>query len=145
MDLKEGHLLALRLKIELEAHGIELDADRFQQVLEDDNDIAQILKFCGKVLYPESQKKGQTEDLESLALSYEDSSCSEDDDFAVLGDTAPVRKPTSFAGFCRMLEEDLRVECNDVKMTKEDKLSMICLSKKYTSGSVAAARGMSMT
>jgi hypothetical protein len=43
------------------------------------------------------------------------------------------------------LEEDLRVECNDVKMTKEDKLSMICLSKKYTSGSVAAARGMSMT
>jgi hypothetical protein len=41
-----------------------------------------------------------------------------------------------------MSEKDLERECSNVKMTKEDKLSMICVSKKYTRGSVAAARGM---
>lgn len=140
IEPEEGHLLALRLKIQLQPHGIHLDADRFQQVIEDDNDIAHILKFCAEVLYPEvSEKDKFEEDNKSVESSYDALSDEEDDFFPSDG------QPASFATFCKKLsmmsEEELAEECGNVKMSKEDKLTMISVSNEYCRGSVAVARG----
>ena len=143
VDIQEGPLLALRLKIQLGPHGIDLDADRFQQVIEEDNDIGHILKFCAEVLYPEGKSKGIQATDASVESSYDASSDEEDDMFAL--DTSIPQKSISFAGFCKKLsmmsEDELMEECGNVKMSKEDKLGMFSVSKKYCRGSVAVARG----
>lgn len=139
IDPSQGKMLALRLKIQLEPHGIDLDAVRFQQLLDDDNDIGSILKFCAEVLYPEAKAKNDVKDLESIASSYEGQSSSEeeDDDFFT---TNNALKPQadSFAMFCKKLSmlsaEELEIECDKITMTTEDKLGMFSVSNKYSRG-----------
>lgn len=48
IDLKEGYTLALRLKIHLNTYGINLDSEMFYSMLEQDNSIENIVKFCAE-------------------------------------------------------------------------------------------------
>lgn len=48
IDLKEGYTLALRLKIHLHTYGINLDSETFYSMLEQDNSIENIVKFCAE-------------------------------------------------------------------------------------------------
>ena len=49
VDLKEAETLALRLKIQLGPHGIDLDEDMFKRMLEEDNSLESITIFCAEV------------------------------------------------------------------------------------------------
>lgn len=133
---REWPTLALRLKIQLEPHGIDLDTDMFNQMLAEDNDIGSILKFCAEVLYPEVLM----EEAPSVANdSFGD--LSDDSDDFMEEDERP-----SLAAFCRSLsmlsEEELKQE---VKMTTLDKMEMFTVQDKYSKGSVEVSRGARMS
>ena len=133
---REWPTLALRLKIQLEPFGIDLDTDMFNKMLEEDNDIGSILKFCAEVLYPEMQ---QEEALSVASESFGD--LSDDDDDFMEGGELP-----SLADFCRSLslltEDELR---DEVKMTTMDKMEMFTVQDKYSKGSVEVSRGARMS
>lgn len=146
VDPAESDLLALRLQIQLKPHGVELDTIRFKQVIEENNDIGHLLKFCSEVLYPdialENQNRGKETDLylgdSSIQSSYED----EDDFFEesprATGRSTSKVAPGDLAGFCKklsmMTDEELREECDDVKLTIEDKLDMFSIDSMYSKG-----------
>ena len=145
VDPAESDLLALRLQIQLKPHGVDLDVIRFKQVIEENNDIGHLLKFCSEVLYPDiamEKQKGKEKEISlgdsSLQSSYED----EDDFFEVAPraarKSASKVAPGDLAGFCKklsmMTEEELFEECDDVKLTIEDKLDMFSIDSKYSKG-----------
>ena len=47
------------LTSQLQPQGIELDAEKFQRLIEDDNSIPGILKATAEILYPEILKKNE--------------------------------------------------------------------------------------
>ena len=49
VDLDEAEMLALRLGIQLQTHGIVLDRDMFMSMLEEDNSVESIIIFCAEV------------------------------------------------------------------------------------------------
>ncbi|KAL3776443.1 hypothetical protein ACHAWO_005917 [Cyclotella atomus] len=147
VDPQEGELLALRLSIQLKPHGITLDVLQFEQLLKEDNDVGSLLKFCSEVLYPEialEKSKKQTAPL----MGEEESDISEEDDFFAPSPSKENALP-DFAFFCKKLsmlsEDDLIDECDNVKMTVEDKLSIFSIDSKYSGGSVEVARGRKMS
>lgn len=123
IDPKEGHLLALRLKIQLQPMGIDLDTDLFTEMLNEDNDIGNILRFCGEVLYAQLGDQNEA----SIESSFEDLS---EDEFS--------QGPTDFATFCKQLstmtEEELEEDGKNIKMSLEDKMSMFTVQEKYSKG-----------
>lgn len=152
IDPSEREHLAMRLKIQLQPYGVNLDADLFQQVLDDDNDVGSILKFCANVLYPNVKKNIDQED--SVASSYEDSSSSmtsdqQDDVFFHPKNVPSSTKKLKFAEFCKSLskmsEEELIKECSEIKMSEEEKLGLFSVSSKYSRGSVQVARGKKLS
>ena len=114
----------------------DLDTDLFTQMLNEDNDIGSVLKFCGEVLFPELADEG---------LSAADSSFASDDDFSVDED----EEPDDFAAYCRklsqMTEEEIEEEKRNVKMSSEDKMGMFTVQSKYSKGSVEVSRGSRMS
>lgn len=56
------------LTSQLQPQGIELDAEKFQRLIEDDNSIPGILKATAEILYPEILKKNE----ENSSLSQQD-------------------------------------------------------------------------
>jgi hypothetical protein len=127
-------LLALRLSIQLKPHGITLDVLQFEQLLKEDNDVGSLLKFCSEVLYPEialEKSKKQTAPL----MGEEESDISEEDDFFAPSPSKENALP-DFAIFCKKLsllsEDELNNECDNVKMTVEDKLSIFSIDSKYS-------------
>lgn len=149
IDEKEVPLLALRLKIQLQPMGIDLDTDMFNQMIEENNDIGSILKFCGEVLYPELSLQ-QEDALASIDSSYGELS---DDDFSLGalggGGSGGRGEPIDFAAFCRkisnMTDEEVDDEAKNIKMTTEDKMSMFTVQSKYSKGSVEVSRGARMS
>jgi hypothetical protein len=152
IDLQESRVLALRLKVQLQPHGIDLDSNKFQRMIEEDNSIPNILKFCGEVLFPEVTAKG---DGASIDSQYDDDSfLDEEDEY----DYDPVfekhlatygSKPASFAEYCKTLSRMTTREITDEegrdKMTTEDKLGMFTVHSKFSKGSVEVARGSRMS
>lgn len=147
IDLKESRVLSLRLKVALQPHGIDLDTDKFQRMLEEDNHISSVLKFCGEVLYPEVITK-QNEEC-SIESDYDDFFDDEDEYDPVLArPSLQGSKPISFADYCKRLSRMSTRELNeegDIKMTTEDKLGMFTVHEKYSKGSVEVARGSRMS
>lgn len=147
IDLEESHVLALRLKMHLQPFGIELDADRFQRMIEEDNRIPSILKFCAEVLYPEIRIK---EEERSMASSYvEDLSDDEDYDLGYTDTTIQSSASNSFDQFIKSLstipEQDPWEELPNARMSPEDKYNMFTVNSKYSRGSVEVARGSRMS
>lgn len=59
VDMRDVPILALQLKIHLEAHGIVLDTDKFEIMLSQNNDISHVLKFCSHILFEEEKEKDE--------------------------------------------------------------------------------------
>lgn len=112
IDLKELAILTLRLQAHLEPLGLELDTQKFETMIKEDNDISTVLRFCSEVLY-----EGDVED----------------DDAASVGSDVTF----DFETFCNTLDDDQ----SHLKMTRREKLSMIRINDKFTRGSVETARG----
>jgi len=60
---KEVHLLALRLQIQLEPYGIKLDMTRFEDMLNENNDISNVLRFCGQLLFEDNDNDSVDSDV----------------------------------------------------------------------------------
>jgi len=118
IDLKELPLLSLRLTTHLEPLGIELDTKQFEAMLKEDNDISNMLKFCGEVLFD-----GDSGDYNNSDDNSVDSELTFD-----------------FESFCKTLNGE-----DTAKMTTEERMSMVSIGKKYSQGSVEIARGRKMT
>jgi len=118
IDEREVPLLSLRLNIMLEPYGITLDTQMFEDMIREDNDISNVLNFCGKLLY-------QDED-DASADSVESIDSNED--------------TLDFESFCKNLGSD-----EEPPMTYEEKLSMITVNDKFSKGSVEVARGGRMS
>ena len=50
IDLKNLPLLIMRLQIQLNSHGMELDTEKFSELVNKDNDVGSVIKQCGELL-----------------------------------------------------------------------------------------------
>lgn len=114
IDMKELPLLSMRLRMHLEELGVELDVGMFEDMVREDNDISNVLKFCADVLYAE-----------------------EDDD----DDDGSVNSELTFdlEAFADTLDEEGNLTGH--KMAKKERRTMIRPTDKYSKGSVEVARG----
>ena len=119
IDRKETPLLALRLQIQLEPYGMHLDTRKFEDMISEDNDISNVLKFCASLLFANIESNQENSDDNSSV------------DSEVTFD---------FEAFCKTLEEE-----EAVKMSHAEKASMATVDDKYSHGSVEVARGKRMT
>eukprot|EP01082_Thalassiosira_pseudonana_P004843 g4167.t1 g4167 contig15:479678-481380(+) len=122
IDPKEAPLLALRLKIQLTPFGVELDTNRFEAMIKEDNDIGNVMKFCGEVLFAMTMNDDEEEDDD-----YDDG----------------VDSELTFEDLCKQIAEE--EDAGFHEMTTEDKMSMISVQDKFSKGSVEVARGKRMT
>ena len=130
----------------LQPFGIELDADRIQRIIEQDNRILSILKFCAEILQSEIRIK---EEDGSMASSFvEDFSDDEDYDPGYTDTTGQGSAWHSFhqfiGGISTISEQDAWDKPNAI-MTTEDKHNMFTVNSKYSRGSVEVARGSRMS
>jgi len=119
IDAREVPLLALRLQIQLEPYGIKLDANKFNTMIREDNDISHVLKFCGDMLFEGESNYGDDDNSVESELTFD------------------------FESFCRSLDDES--EESTLKMTYEEKLTMVTVDAKLCKGSVENARGKRMT
>mmetsp|Transcript_34132 Transcript_34132/g.71863 ORF Transcript_34132/g.71863 Transcript_34132/m.71863 type:complete len:184 (+) Transcript_34132:958-1509(+) len=119
IDAREVPLLALRLQIQLEPYGIKLDANKFNTMIREDNDISHVLKFCGDMLFEGESNYGDDDNSVESELTFD------------------------FESFCRSLDDES--EESTLKMTYEEKLTMVTVDAKLCKGSVENARGKTMT
>lgn len=50
VDLKNLPLLLVRLEIQLNSHGMNLDTAQFEEMVRQNNDVGHIIKCCGEML-----------------------------------------------------------------------------------------------
>ena len=115
--MKEIPILSLRLQIHLQAYGIKLDADKFEKMVEEDNDIANVLKVCGDLLFPEEEDESDyDEDSVDSALTFD------------------------FEAFCKKMDDTPGGEKKPNAIA-----TMVTVGEQWTHGSVEVARGGAMT
>ena len=147
INVKESRTLALRFKVQLQPHGVELDPDKFQRMIEEDPSIPNILKFCAEVLYPEVKLASETNEEASSSSEFEYASDGEEDPIFESLSRSHGSKPVTFAEYCEALSRLPTMEIDKAfgKMTTEDKLSMFTAHDTYSKGSVEVARGSRMS
>mmetsp|Transcript_11389 Transcript_11389/g.24702 ORF Transcript_11389/g.24702 Transcript_11389/m.24702 type:complete len:401 (-) Transcript_11389:206-1408(-) len=118
IDLKELPLLSIRLQLHLDPYGIKLDKHMFETMIKEDNDISNVLKFCGDVLYGDDEDEDNGNDDVSV-------------DSQVTFD---------FEAFCQEIDED-----SPHRMSRNERRSMVTIDEKFSKGSVEVARGHRMT
>ena len=64
IDIKEIPILSLRLRIQLEPYGIKLDQPKFEAMIEQDNCISTVMKFCGNLLFQEEDEESDHDEDE---------------------------------------------------------------------------------
>ena len=104
---QELPLLSLRLQIQLQPYGIKLDTSKFEAMIQEDNDIGNVMRFCGDLLFHPD------EDPDTLDRSKDDGSVDSELTF-------------DFESFCRQMDEEA-----ELKMSYADKVSMISVEGKY--------------
>jgi len=114
IDPKEAPMVALRLQMQLEPYGIQLDTDTFQTMIREDNDIFNMLRFCGLLLFEKESYDHGDEDSVDSELTFD------------------------FESFCRTFDDEPRMS---QKMTYEEKAGMATVGEKLSKGSVEVARG----
>lgn len=117
IDGKEIPVLGLRIQIQLEPYGIKLNAQKFETMIEEDNDISNVMKFLAEMLFEGEIQSG-------------DSVCSD--------------LTFDFETFCKSLSE-APDEATSLKMTYAEKASMVSIDEKFSQGSVEVARGKRMS
>ena len=50
VDVKNIHILIMRLRIQLNAHGMQLNSDEFEELVYQNNDVGYIIRKCGEFL-----------------------------------------------------------------------------------------------
>ena len=71
LKVKEIPILSLRLQIQLQAYGIKLDTSKFETMIEEDNDISNVIKVCGELLFSEEEDESDDEDSVDSALTFD--------------------------------------------------------------------------
>lgn len=105
IGLQDLPLLSLRLQIQLDPYGITLDTDKFEAMIREDNDISNVLKFCGEVLFEGDQEKNE-------------------EDGSVSGDHS--EQTFNFEEHCKSLEKEATAG-----MSTSNKVSMVKANDKY--------------
>eukprot|EP00956_Cyclotella_meneghiniana_P040639 scaffold201305_cov70-Cyclotella_meneghiniana.AAC.9 len=149
VDLDEAEMLALRLGIQLQTHGIVLDRDMFMSMLEEDNSVESIIIFCAEVLYPEITLKRE-EEMNAAAWAEEEANNTSATDSGPKLSKHRTRSPSeTFNRFIQaitsMNEDEQNREFRFSSLGLEDKMSMFTINQDYTRGSVSAARGRKIT
>ncbi len=87
-------------------------------MIQEDNDIGAVMRFCGNILFEETMHQDAADDNTSVGseLTFD------------------------FDAFCRQLDDDARN-----KMSHAEKVSMVTVGEKFSQGSVEVARGKRMT
>ena len=157
IDKKERDVLGLRLQIQLSTYGISLDVDVFNQLIEEDNSIGGIIKFCSEVLYPEIAMKRDDDQLFASIHFYDDLSSQDSEyDFFASNEGATQKKTSvmktpsvRFRDFISrvsmMTDDEVKQEVENAKLSIEEKLNMFTVDDRYSMGSVECARGKKMS
>ena len=127
IDMEEAPLLVLRLRIRLEKHGVYLDHGKFLAMLEDDNDVMTVLKFCREAL----QIVDEGDDLNDAVGIYQEQDLPFDDFCQRMIDTDEMKVIHEALGKSEMMKQALG--------------GMISVSNDYFNGSVEVARGKHMS
>ena len=129
IDVKGSHRLSLRLKIQLQPHGVDLNTDAFAQMLKEDNSIENIIRFSSDILYPQvalQKAQDKEEDLE--------------DAFDNTGRSKSAPKAFEIA-----ISEGSGDEGKDGTVKLKEKMGMFTVTdEKYSRGSTEVARGTRM-
>ena len=115
IDLKDIPIITLKVQIQLEAKGINLDAESFGDMIREDNNVTAALKFCGDILFQDEEE--DSDDDSEMSIDFDIS------DFDVSG---------QFKG-------------NQSRTMTEKRMSMFSIKDKYSKGSVEVARGKRST
>lgn len=131
IDLKRSHLLALKLKMQLKPHGVDLNPDMFLEMLNHDNSMGHILKFFADVLYPQ------------VALRREEGKFWREG----LEDALDNTRHSKYTSFDDAIMKLSGKESEKKNKTLElvEKFSMLSVNERYTGGSVEVARGKQMS
>ena len=65
IDLKNLPILIMRLQIQFNSHGMELDAKKFSELVSQDNDVGSVIKQCGELFYRSNAVSGEKSSLAS--------------------------------------------------------------------------------
>lgn len=117
IDLHELPLLTIRLQLHLDPFGIKLDTHMFENMIKQDNDVSNVLKFCGDVLYGDEDEGSDSDD-----------------------DSVDSQVTFDFEAFCKEIDED-----SAPKMSRKERRSMVTIDDRFSKGSVEVARGNRMT
>lgn len=117
IDVKELPLLSMRLQINLESYGIKLDTRKFEDMIRENNDISNVLKFCGDVLFEGEEKAIGDDDSAGSDVTFD------------------------FESFCNTLDDD----DYQTKVTTDERMTMVSLDDRFSKGSVEVARGHRVT
>ncbi len=116
--VKEIPILSLRLQIQLQAYGIKLDTSKFETMIEEDNDISNVIKVCGDLLFSEEEDESDyDEDSVDSALTFD------------------------FDAFCNKMEDKTPEGGKKTNAIA----TMLEVGEQWTHGSVEVARGGAMT
>ena len=58
IDLKNLPLLIMRLEIQLNSHGMELNAEKFSELVSKNNDVGIVIKRCGELFDSQHDSSG---------------------------------------------------------------------------------------
>ena len=112
---KEIPILSLRLRIQLEPYGIKLNQNKFEAMIEEDNDISTVMKFCGNLLFQEDDSESDHDE----------------DEFSVESGLT-----FEFEEFCKKIEE----KAPKRGKKKASIMDIVTVGEKYAQGSVEVAQ-----
>ncbi|KAL7544161.1 LOW QUALITY PROTEIN: hypothetical protein ACHAWF_010110 [Thalassiosira exigua] len=129
INLKELNILTLRIRLNLEVYGVDLDEEKFMAMVRKDNDINHVLKVIAAILFKDKIDERDLGDYAEEALQ---ESARQDQ---LVGSLLTAG---SMLGRIRRLAKEAEVE-------DDDDAEMFTLDERYTRGSVDVARGTRIT
>lgn len=139
IDLKGIHRLSVRLKVQLQPHGINLNTEAFSEMLEmsnstQNNVFENIIRFCSDVLYPQVALQREQEKEEDLEDAIDNTRRSK---------SASKAFDVAISDLNKESEEDGGNEDRTMKLGEKMKMFTV-VDKKYSQGSTEVARGKQM-
>eukprot|EP00581_Thalassiosira_minuscula_P005578 CAMPEP_0183736718 /NCGR_PEP_ID=MMETSP0737-20130205/50077_1 /TAXON_ID=385413 /ORGANISM="Thalassiosira miniscula, Strain CCMP1093" /LENGTH=252 /DNA_ID=CAMNT_0025970801 /DNA_START=94 /DNA_END=852 /DNA_ORIENTATION=+ len=132
INLKELNVLTLRIKVQLDAHGVDLDEDRFKAMVRKDNDISHVLKVVGAIMFDDAIDGKNIDDYADEAQWEE---ARQDNLVGTLGLASVIARMRRLSS---KIGEPIDIGDGDNVV---DNTGMFTLQERFTQGSVDIARG----
>lgn len=134
INLKEIKVLTLRIKFTLAEHGIDLDEGQFMAMVRKDNDVGQVLRVVGAIMFEDEKIDGKDfKDYLAESLKHE----------ARQNELVPSLMLTSTIARLKRIAEDANAQ--DFDDEEADEMPMFMVQDRYTRGSVDVCRGSRVT